>query len=168
MIIRTSIELFSLMFLTKRVLSVKLNVAKGRIYNVHIPIQSFDKSGMHIAGIPSSRAIQANSGVGQEGMVRRTAQCTSHLSKTMPPRYASRPTANICCGMGTALGETSVALYQGSLTVALGRLEINILIKVIIVLPFKNTKFHGLNSIPRCKFYFHTKSLLYLQRVYLD
>ena len=60
------------------------------------------------------------------------------------------------------------ALYQGSLTVALGRLEINILIKVIIVLPFKNTKFHGLNSIPRCKFYFHTKSLLHLQRVYLD
>ena len=105
--------------------------------------------------------------VGQEGMVRRTAQYTSHLSKTMPPRYASRPTANICCGMGTALGETSVALYQGSLTVALGRLEINILIKVIIV-PFKNTKFHGLNSIPRCKFYFHTKSLLHLQRVYLD
>ena len=99
---------------------------------------------------------------------RRRRHCTSHLSKIMPWHYASRPTANICSGMGIAFGETSVALYQGSQTVALGRFEINILIKLIFILPFQNTKYPGLNSITRCEFYFHTKSLLYVQGVYLE
>ena len=85
----------------------------------------------------------------------------------MPPHYASRPAANICCCRGTAFGETSVTLYQRSQTVALGILEINILIKKNIF-PFKNTRFHGLNSTTRCEFYFHTQSLLYVQGVYLD
>ena len=73
------------MFLTKRVLGVKLNVAKGRIYNVYIPIQSFDKSGMQIAGIPSSRAKK----------LAKKAWCdalhSAHLTSARPYRRATLP-----------------------------------------------------------------------------